>query len=63
MAEHPNAELFRKGYTAFQQGELENRRSRSWLTTSSGMFPGTTTCPGSTTGWTTTISSVPRASS
>lgn len=27
MAEHPNAELFRKGYTAFQQGDLETVKS------------------------------------
>ena len=27
MAEHPNAELFRRGYTAFQSGDLETVRS------------------------------------
>jgi ketosteroid isomerase-like protein len=27
MAEHPNAELFRRGYTAFQTGDLDTVRS------------------------------------
>ena len=27
MADHPNAELFRKGYTAFQAGDLDTVRS------------------------------------
>jgi ketosteroid isomerase-like protein len=27
MAEHPNAELFRRGYTAFQSGDLDTVRS------------------------------------
>jgi ketosteroid isomerase-like protein len=27
MADHPNAELFRRGYTAFQAGDLETVRS------------------------------------
>jgi len=27
MAEHPNAELFRRGYAAFQSGDLESLRS------------------------------------
>jgi ketosteroid isomerase-like protein len=27
MADHPNAELFRRGYTAFQQGDLDTVRS------------------------------------
>ena len=27
MADHPNAEVFRKGYTAFQQGDLDTVRS------------------------------------
>lgn len=26
MAEHPNAELFRKGYTAFQSGDMDTLR-------------------------------------
>jgi ketosteroid isomerase-like protein len=26
MADHPNAELFRRGYTAFQQGDLDTVR-------------------------------------
>jgi ketosteroid isomerase-like protein len=27
MAEHPNAEIFRRGYTAFQNGDLDTVRS------------------------------------
>ena len=27
MADHPNAELFQRGYTAFQQGDLDTLRS------------------------------------
>jgi ketosteroid isomerase-like protein len=27
MADHPNAEIFRRGYTAFQSGDLETVRS------------------------------------
>lgn len=27
MADHPNAELFRKGYTAFQKGDLDGVRA------------------------------------
>ena len=46
MAEHPNAELFRRGYQAFQAGDLDTVRSLFapdvvWHTPGSGRFSGT----------------------
>jgi ketosteroid isomerase-like protein len=45
MAEHPNAELFRRGYTAFQSGDLDTVRSLFapdivWSVPGSGRFAG-----------------------
>jgi len=46
MADHPNAELFRRGYTAFQAGDLDGVRGLfaadiKWHTPGSGKFSGT----------------------
>jgi len=46
MADHPNAELFRRGYTAFQTGDLDAVRELfaadiKWHTPGSGKFSGT----------------------
>lgn len=46
MAEHPNAELFRRGYTAFQTGDLDTVRSLfaddiTWHSPGTGKFSGT----------------------
>jgi ketosteroid isomerase-like protein len=46
MAEHPNAELFRRGYEAFQTGDLDTVRSLlapdiAWHANGSHRFAGT----------------------
>ena len=46
MAEHPNAELFRRGYNAFQAGDLDTVRSLFasdivWNVPGNGRFAGT----------------------
>ncbi len=46
MADHPNADLFRRGYTAFQTGDLDTVRELfasdiKWHTPGSGKFSGT----------------------
>lgn len=46
MAEHPNVELFRRGYAAFQNGDLDGVRALfadgiRWHTPGSGRFSGT----------------------
>ena len=46
MADHPNAELFRRGYTAFQNGDLDAVRALfaadiKWHTPGGGKFSGT----------------------
>jgi ketosteroid isomerase-like protein len=45
MADHPNAELFRRGYTAFQSGDLDTVRSLftpdiEWTTPGRNRFAG-----------------------
>lgn len=46
MADHPNAELFRRGYTAFQSGDLDTVRSLfapgiKWHSPGRGRYSGT----------------------
>jgi ketosteroid isomerase-like protein len=46
VADHPNVELFRRGYTAFQTGDLDAVRELfapdiKWHTPGSGKFSGT----------------------
>lgn len=46
MADHPNAELFRRGYTAFQTGDLDALRELfapdlKWHTPGNGRYSGT----------------------